>query len=293
MKSSLPFTSVVSLHTNEYGCGVAKFSKQLAERLGVPFCGFWSDWGAFPLLSLKSSEIAVSPDPEPEHDEWLDRACMCRSFGLFWHDEGHPETTALAEVVYYGDPSLGSHGLFCPSLLAPANPKPLKLFSFGMGHKLQPQSYHRVRELLDDASIRYHLRVSVGIHEGTSLSDATKHFDTLKYTMGAEHVTILGILSDEAVALELGDADYVLAFFEKGLRANNTTVHAALEAGKKVVTNHDAQTPGFLRAATRDITTMTAWENVIPYQYSWDRLIERMEEIYAATPNRQSLNLGR
>ena len=282
----MKFTSVVSLHTNTFGCGVAKFSAELAQRLGVPFCGFNNQRGDFPLYSLKWSEFSEAARGIAEYLPHSD-------FGLFWHDAGDPWLTKQAEVVFYADPSLGPNGLFCPSLLEPVKPRLVKLFSFGMAHKLQTQGYERVRELLDRAGLDYHLRVSVGLHEGTSLSDATKHFDALKAIMGPEKVTILGILSDEAVNLELRDCDHVLAFFETGVRANNTTVHAALEAGKSVITNHDAQTPGFLKASTRDIVTRQAWESSIPYHYSWDNLIARMEEIYAATVNRQPENIGR
>jgi hypothetical protein len=276
-KSSLPFTSVVSYHTNTFGCGVAKFSAELAKRLDIPFRGMSTLYriGSFPLYSLKWSELASNDDdPAP-------MIALNGTYGVFWHDFGDKSITGKATHVFYADPSLGEPAVFCPSLLEPAKPRTVRLFSFGMASKLQPHYYQRVRELLEADHLDYHLRVSVGLHEGTSLSDATKHFDALKQIMGPEKVTILGILSDEAVALELRDADYVLAFFEKGLRANNTTVHAALSQHKIVVTNHDLQTPGFLRASTRDIVTRDRWENTIPYYYSWDRLLSEMERIYS------------
>jgi hypothetical protein len=279
---SLPFTSVVSYHTNTFGCGVAKFSAELAKRLGVPFVDYYGEWGDFPLLSLKWREI-VGVDAwrydEPQFDEWRWKVSDHKQFAVFWHDAGDKRITKKAAHVFYADPSLGEPAVFCPSLLEPAKPRTVRLFSFGMAHKLKADAYQRVRELLEADGLDYHLRVSVGLHEGTSLSDATKHFDALKQIMGPEKVTILGILSDEAVALELRDADYVLAFFEKGVRANNTTVHAALSQNKIVVTNHDAQTPGYLRASTRDIVTRRFWENTIPYYYSWDRLLEEMQKI--------------
>ena len=280
----MTFSSVVSLHTNEFGCGVAKFSKALAERLDVPFAGIDGDWGAYPLFSLKLSELS-----EADRDALQTKLLLGPDrYGVFWHDGGDETFSELADVVFYADPSLGPHGLWCPSLLPEPNRRRVRLFSFGMAHKLQTPLYRRVRALLDAAELPYHLRVSVGLHEGTSLSDALHHFDALRDIMGPEQVTILGILSDEAVNLELQDCDHVLAFFEKGLRANNTTVHAALQAGKSVITNHDAQTPGYLKAATKDIVTRQAWESSMPYHYSWDNLLRQMEQIYAATASRQS-----
>lgn len=267
-KSSLPFTSVVSLHTDPYTCGVARFSKQLAERLGVPFVGFSpsAPLGALPLYSLKWSEIRQANHP----------VAIREGFGVFWHDVGDPEVTSHAQHVFYADPSLGSPGLFCPSLIAPRK-RPVRLFSFGMAHKLQTDKYKRVRELLDAASLPYHLRVSVGIHEGTSLSDATQHFDALKEIMGPEHVTILGILSDDAVSEELSNAHYVLSFFEKGLRANNTTVHAALAAGCRVVTNWDDATPTELRYITLDVSSVFQLPT-LKTTYTWNNLIEAMRK---------------
>ena len=278
MKSSLPFTSVVSYHTNPFCCGVAKFGSMLAERLGVPFTGL--DAGVVssrPLFSVKASEL--SPDAA-----WTLQA-MCfalhsagHSCGFFWHDTGLP-LHAAGDYVFYADPSLGSPGLWCPSMI-PITPRPVKLFSFGMAHKLQTTHYAKVKRLLDDAGKRYHLRVSVGLHEGTSLSDATDHFDALKAIMGAEHVTILGCLSDEAVSEELHHADYVLAFFNGGVRLNNTTVHAALDHGCKVITNGSFTQCAF--HSLFDIDALTAWPNLEAY-LTWDALIEQMEEVCAVS----------
>jgi hypothetical protein len=281
----MKFSSVVGYHMSPLTCGVAKFNVELARRLGVPFSGLFSgsEFGALPLLSLKWSELHSG------NARYL-RAMVagCR-YGVFWHDAGDPGTTANAVHVFYADPSLGPNGLFCPSLLPPSKPRTVRLFSFGMASKMQPHRFARVRQLLEADGLDHHLRVSVGLHEGTSLSDATHHFDALKEIMGEDKVTILGILSDEAVMQELQQADYVLAFFEHGLRANNTTVHAALQANKIVISNHDDHTPGFLKAATRDIVTRAEWERTIPYYYSWDTLLLRMQEIYDATaPDRHA-----
>lgn len=281
---TLPFTSVVSYHTNEYGCGVAKFGKLLAEKLGVPFVAadlsLKPEWGSYPLFSLKSSEIPTHRN-QPLMRVFSMR-CLDR-YGVFWHDSGISAITAHADPAFFADPSLGSPGLWCPSLIMP-RPKPVRLFSFGMAHKIQTEKYRRVRELLDAAGLSFHLRVSVGLHEGTSLSDATAHFDALRDILGAENVTVLGILSDDAVSEELHAADYVLAFFEHGLRANNTTVHAAFDHGCDVITNHDEHSPRQLFRGGRDITTMQRWPTLAPETgYSWDRLISEMAKVCAVS----------
>ena len=269
------FSSVVSLHTNPVTCGVAKFGKELARRLGVPFVGIDGSWGPRPLMSLKWSE------PTPLQQTHLVREIIQHGqCSVFWHDAGDPRITQAARHVFYADPSLGSPGLWCPSLITPRD-RPVRLFSFGMAHKLQTDKYKRVRELLDAASIRYHLRVSVGLHEGTSLDGAEKHFDALREIMGPENVTILGILSDDAVSEELSNCDYVLAFFEKGVRANNTTVHAAHLHGRRVISNFDDSSPKPLCAHIVNIASLYSWPwgEHPQYLYSWDRLISEMKGV--------------
>lgn len=272
---TLPFTSVVSLHTNPLTCGVGKFSRQLAQRIGVPFAGLYEPerWGGHPMWSLKWSEVVESMTPALE---WPD------TFSVFWHDAGQSWITRRATHVFYGDPSLGSPGLWCPSLITP-RPRPVRLFSFGMASKLQTERYRTVQKLLADANQPYHLRVSVGLHEGTSLDGAEKHFDALKDIMGDQHVTILGILSDDAVSEELYAADYVLAFFEKGLRANNTTVHAALEHGVDVISNCEIDSLHPLALMVRNIDAIAEWPKPgfgkFHSFYSWDNLISEMKGV--------------
>src|SRR4029450_4927141 len=56
-------------------------------------------------------------------------------------------------------------------------------------------------------------------------------------------VYFMGYLSDTAVFNQLVDCTFLAAFFEKGLRANNTSVNAAMECGCAVITNLDGYLP--------------------------------------------------
>lgn len=279
--TGLPFTSIVGYHRNPLTCGVARFNAELAKQLRIPHVGISGDWGAYPLLSLKWGEL-----PDSERQRVMVNAssqlCAQQRYGVFWHDVGDPYVTAHAQHVFYADPSLGSPALFCPSLI-PLGPRPVSLFTFGMAGKQNLDPYRKVRALLDAAAIRYHLRVSVGIHEGTSLDRVERHFEDLKTVMGPEHVTILGIMTDEAVSEELARTDYVLAFFDTGARANNTTIHAALEAGADVITNWDAQTPLFFNHATTNIHDLRRWPSRarLTSPYTWEHLMQQMEAMCA------------
>src|SRR5207237_4419198 len=59
-------------------------------------------------------------------------------------------------------------------------------------------------------------------------------------------IYFMGYLSDTAVFNHLVDCTFLAAFFEKGLRANNTTVNAAMEVGCAVITNLDEHSPAGL-----------------------------------------------
>jgi hypothetical protein len=292
----LPFTSVVSLHTDPATCGVAKFSKQFAERLGVPFYGLTSldRTAEFPLLSLKASEL---------REAGLVRVrSMPERFGLFWHDHGFTELTKRAEVVFYADPSLGQPALWCPSLLH-ADPVPrgaINLFAMGMAHKINPEPYKKIAALIAQTGHTFHLRVSMGLHEGTDLSDAVLKCEALADAIGKENLTVLGILTDEAVASEYAQCQAVCAFFEKGARANNTTVHAAMSRGLPVITNLDSQSPPDWKhnVSVFDVNALTAWPGVLELRrvgdvakgvsqnYSWDSFLAGMHQIYANAHNR-------
>ena len=70
----------------------------------------------------------------------------------------------------------------------------------------------------------------------------------------------------------------MLEFFEKGLRANNTIVHAALAHGKTVISNLDAYTPDDLPLMVTDVDELVAWPRSYHY-YNWDNLIAEMKGV--------------
>jgi hypothetical protein len=90
------------------------------------------------------------------------------------------------------------------------------------------------------------------------------------------------------------DCTYLAAFFEKGLRANNTTVNAAMENGCAVITNLDEHSPAGLvhmknvidinlcdglpdfEAAQR---IGTAARQTAHAEYGWDRLVAQLRPV--------------
>ena len=85
--------------------------------------------------------------------------------------------------------------------------------------------------------------VSTALHENTSFDGSfVVRFEELQAIFNGQ-VYFMGYLSDTAVFNHLVDCTFLAAFFEKGLRANNTTVNAAMEVGCAVITNLDEHSP--------------------------------------------------
>lgn len=246
-----PWTSVVSYHTDPATCGVARLSAQLAQRLGVPLLSVraWSRWGARPLLSMKWSEW----------NRW-GRPSWC-GFDQLWHDEppaGYVATGRVWKLYELGVPALVER----PTMAGCA------LFTFGMAGKIDCDKFRELREAWPDTQ----LWISTADHEGAGPSKVP----ALMAVWG-DDARDLGHLSDAALQLVWPHCLAFVAFFAQGLRANNSSVHAALDAGVPVITNHGAQTPSDLRERTLDYRE--AWPRSTRSThspYTWDRLLKEL-----------------
>jgi len=184
--------------------------------------------------------------------------------------------------------------LFCPgTILSPQRFQrtELSVFTFGMAHKIRVPLYRRLRDLLDATGQSYSVYVSTALHENTSFDDSfVVRFEELQ-TLFNGQVYFLGYLSDTAVFNQLMDCTFVAAFFEKGLRANNTTVNAAMECGCAVITNLDEHSPAGLAHMTNiiDINACDALpgieetrrigaaaRQIAQAEYGWDQLVGQL-----------------
>jgi hypothetical protein len=249
---------IAGYHLNPWTCGIAKFNAILAKHLDVPVVGIRAvELGSYgkPLLSLKMSEF--SDRDAADLDMWSQ--AHRGQFELFLHafdgTEVEHRLLQAAGRVYCGNAELfrqlqpsraDIHELFCPgTILNPARFKPteLSVFTFGMAHKIRVPLYRRLRDLLDATGKSYSVYVSTALHENTSFDGSfVVRFEELQSIFNGQ-VYFMGYLSDTAVYNHLMDCTYLAAFFEKGLRANNTTVNAAMESGCAVITNLDEHSP--------------------------------------------------
>jgi hypothetical protein len=248
--------AVVTHHRDGFRSGVARFNELLAERLGVPLLGLAELAGRAPrcpLLSFKVSELG--------EEETQVRAALDARDGpweLFLHEylglELEQRLVAGARGVHCGNDEIlaavgklsdAAHAVWTPGLLLDDRrfrPAEISVFSFGMAHKLRIDAFRRLRALLEQTGSSYVVYVSAANHETASLRDSESVFREM-HEVFPQRLYFLGNLSDVAVSNYLATSTFFAAFFERGVRANNTTVASAMERGAVVITNLDRYSP--------------------------------------------------
>ena len=258
---SIAMDSVLSYHLDPSTCGVARFNTLLAQWLSVPMQNLFNwDTNTFrcPLISIKISEFS------PEHIQALSDLFEARAerwrYRLFLHDFSNTEIELRmirdADAVYCGNAELVSQlqGIrsdlveaWCPGALVEErrfNQAEISVFSFGMAHKVRSMHYRKLRDLLELTGKSYCLYLSTALHDGTSFEEAfSAAYDELQQIFG-DKIYFMGYLSDLAVYNYLKDTIFFAAFFDRGVRANNTSVNAAMRHGSVVITNLDNYSPG-------------------------------------------------
>jgi hypothetical protein len=251
---------VLSYHMNGATCGVARFNALLAQQFGVPMLQVFDDTvleHEAPLLSIKIEEVSTF-DLQALRRR-LDELFARQSVGIFLHTfsgtEVEREILNRAAAVYCGNGEIRAQlamsrpdavELWCPGMIRSRDrfeAADLRVFSFGMAHKVRSDYYVKLHGLLEASGRSYALYLSTALHENTSLDDSFNGaFDELRALFG-DRVHFLGFLSDAGVYNYLLDTTYFAAFFEKGVRANNTSVNAAMACGSVVITNLDKFSP--------------------------------------------------
>ena len=272
--------AVLSVHTNVMACGTAKFSKQLAERLGVPFAAC-SDRYRFehPLYSVRYGELQGAG---------ISRLGWEGTYDVLWHDrfDGQGPHNAQAEHVWYAD-ELGAPSTL---LAAPRRQGDIHVLTFGMAHKRQAAHLERLKALLEATGRTYTVGVSSAIHEGSPWADTWAESDAAMRAIFGDHLRQYGFLADDGLAGAIQDAQAVALFYDPAVRRNNTTLWAALEQSAIVITNLDADSPPELPGVVYDIQQLTSWPDqahehrrmrwagrqLTQGRYSWDHLVTQL-----------------
>lgn len=254
-----PIDCVVSIRLDSKTSGVAKFNEMLARTLSVPLLGVWDHAlriRQHPLFSFKVSELDA-----PTRRQMTSRMAAIqrgRHSSFFFHDflASRLERAMIkkAHAVYAGNAEVreavqGLHprviDLWSPPLLTETRTIPktdITIFSFGMAHKIRREHFERLRELLEKTKKSYALITSAAFHESVSIEQSLGIFSRVEDLFG-DRLFHMGFLSDVAVSDLIGRMTYFAAFFEKGVRANNSTVTAAMARGAAVITNMDRHSP--------------------------------------------------
>lgn len=289
--------AVLSYHTNPLTCGVAKFNQQLAEKLGVPCLKIDKHPVAHPIVSVKSAE----------NQDWPLQASWYRTYSVFLHDEPHGLCTwdvlRRARVVYAATPAIAefvrvSCGVTaietgCPSTLQGNHTRgTLNILSYGMAHKLQVDRFRQLKGLLERTDPHYTISISTAIHEGSPWGETFERSIACLRSIFGDQLRVLGFLGDDALAKELRECQAAALFYDPAVRANNTTLWAALDAGTPVITNLDADSPKELQhnVSVFDLAQLTEWPDAAACRvvraggataskaYSWEKLIEKLQE---------------
>lgn len=252
---------ILGYHLNPLTCGVARFNRALGDQLGLPVYSMFSEEGLAakqPLLSMKVSEMA--PAALDRLADLAGKAGLWPELRLFFHDySGVPlEATLLrrARKVYCGNGLMAAQirplypGIieaWCPGYLFERRTfEPdweIKIYTFGMAHKLRTDYFYRLRDLLEQSGKKYIVYISAAVHEDTALDDSfTAAYEELKGVFG-NRVFFLGFVSDAALHGFLKECTYFAAFFQSGVRANNSSVSTAMQAGATILTNLDDASP--------------------------------------------------
>jgi hypothetical protein len=114
-----------------------------------------------------------------------------------------------------------------------------------MAHKVRAEMFARLGKLLERAGVSYSLYMSNANHATATMDEAQVVFDEMRKVFPT-NLYFMGNLSDVAIYNYLRTTMYFAAFFENGVRANNTSVLSAMEHGSVVITNLDEYSPGYL-----------------------------------------------
>jgi len=255
------YAAVVSYHVNPYTCGVARFNHSLAKALGIPLLGL-SDY-----LKVKSPDLVLlSIKLEEVDSDTLQRLSNTVTsqeimFDFFLHTfEDSTLSHALckrAERLYASSHELAVLAsvirtdlitVFAPG--APARPLrtavDCSLLTFGMAHKIRSSGYRKLAGIIANDKRTFRLEISTALHEGGTFDEHFFNVNREISSVFSGSVHFLGFLADSEVSERLNVVDALVAFFDRGVRENNTTVLSAMSHGCPVITNLDKFSPAWM-----------------------------------------------
>lgn len=290
--------AVVTVHVDPFlSGGTGRFSLELARRLEVPCL----EWGVnlacqAPLYSVRLSEVPFITNP-PTH------------YSLFLHDytDGFQLFIQGADRCLCANPEVAeqvrlyrpdAEVVWCPPVLDGRGTRgDIDVLTYGMAHHTFPTgAFEKLKALLDACPAYYTISMSIGLHHAYRIGQVAKErVGTMRDIFGS-HLRVLGFLANDGLVDRMSRSTAIALFYPGGVRANNTTIWAALERGMVVVTNIDDHSPQELQHEVNcfDINQLTAWPDerdvyrIVRYgatkvakQYGWEALLTQMQGVHA------------
>jgi hypothetical protein len=256
------YSSLIGSHSISEHCGVARFNLRISEKIGVRITDLEDLNNSFsnlkfPLISIHLCETDLIKL------EKLSSILKIKSskYDLFLHDftENSMSLELLrnAEKIFTGNEeiksklekfSIESKALWSPETITNGSeleidPNTINFFTFGMAHKLSGKNHYQLQEFLEKSGKSYQFQVSTSPHEGRNFINDCSLLKSEFYEIYRNRFQWCGYLSERFLSQVLVESDFFVAFFESGLRANNSSVIAALQFGKRVITNLDNFSP--------------------------------------------------
>jgi hypothetical protein len=247
--------AVMTPHPNEWTCGTGKWSIRLAEQLCVPCLPLTPPVTApagLVVVSTRMSEIPTSAVPPP----WFD---LIVHDWTTWDDFTWPKHwdrwIEKAERIYAANQVLYEQIrvyrsdvqiLPIPSATTvpfQSNLKPYRVLTFGMAHKRLASHFEALKGKLEREQPDYQIRLSTAVHEGSPWDASLQRAEATLRPIFGKRLKFLGYLADDALIEELHSCDAVALYYTPALRANNTSYWVAKEAGKRIFTNRDEDSP--------------------------------------------------
>jgi hypothetical protein len=257
------FKSILSYHTNTWGCGIAKFNQLLGLEIETDVVSF-QDWLKTPtgdvLLSISIKEFsdsdckllrdAIYSNPE------LNFSLMLHSFEK---SELEIKLCELASNVYALNEEI-NHSLvsllFSPKLLYTPSlldnsmletaEDTFELFTFGMAHKMMLELVDQLILKLREVDTNPVISISTALHVNEQPLDTLQNSIVALSEAAKVPVNFLGFLSDQTLRHEMEKADGFFRFFEGGVRSNSTSIMASMAYGCCTFTNLDEYSPKWM-----------------------------------------------
>ncbi len=255
---------IVSLHTNTWGCGIAKYNFELAKILKADVISVESWFNSEIkniILSVGLSEFNEKEFLELENHIFRNSS----SYILVLHSlnsgiNSEKLLNSARKIIVLNSELqniLDEFGFsteisYTPSLLPKFQQinktnEDFNLFTFGMGHKHEFNEINVLLTKLRNWGKKPRINLSSAIHIGSQPLDSLNSEIELLSDLLKVPINFLGFLSDEALLVEMNNSELVFRFFESGIRSNNTTAMTALQNGIPFVTNTDKFSPKWLK----------------------------------------------